>query len=228
MQWYKVTLSMSSPSGTPWQADTIFGHLCWRLRHNQGDKTLSNFLEWFLAGQPALLLSDGFPDELLPKPLLFALPRSEGIGAFDQAKETKKQVFLSRKDFTRAIHGDLFIPEKQDEKVDGTLRIDVRNQINRTTGTTGGEGQLYSFSSHWIRTVSIYLKIERGFETLVEELFTALKDTGYGKRKSVGYGAIEQVRMEAFPGFPVPPDANAFVSLSSFVPAESDPVRARH
>jgi CRISPR type III-A-associated RAMP protein Csm4 len=73
--------------------------------------------------------------------------------------------------------------------------------------------------------VVLYLKVENGYETLAHELFAILADTGYGKRKSAGYGAVRNLEFEPFRGFRSPSDANGFVSLSPFVPAAADPTR---
>ena len=55
---------------TPWQADTIFGHLCWTMRHNAGESELVSFLEHYRQNDPPVLLSNGFPAGLLPRPYL--------------------------------------------------------------------------------------------------------------------------------------------------------------
>jgi CRISPR-associated protein Csm4 len=46
---------------------------------------------------------------------------------------------------------------------------------------------------------------------------------GYGKRRAVGYGAIGAWELEPFNGFGSFEGADAFVSLSRFVPAAADP-----
>ena len=57
----------------------------------------------------------------------------------------------------------------------------------------------------------------------VRRLFQYIADTGYGKRKSVGYGQIEKYSFEPFKGFEIPANPDGFISLSNFVPAPSDP-----
>lgn len=40
MRSYRVEITPRSPWGTPLQADTLFGHLCWALAYTQGGKAL--------------------------------------------------------------------------------------------------------------------------------------------------------------------------------------------
>lgn len=55
------------------------------------------------------------------------------------------------------------------------------------------------------------------------QLFQYITDTGYGKRKSIGYGQIESMIFEPFDGFKQPEKINGFVTLSNFVPSADDP-----
>src|SRR4030042_1888807 len=70
MNWYLAKLEMASWAASAWQADTIFGHLCWGMRYLYGEEKLQDFLEWYENGMPPILLSNGFPGELMPAPLL--------------------------------------------------------------------------------------------------------------------------------------------------------------
>ncbi|MBI2917264.1 MAG: hypothetical protein HYY01_04645 [Chloroflexi bacterium] len=225
MNWYTVRLTLRRPTGTPWQADTIFGHLCWALRHRRSEPALGELLDWYREGMPPFLLSDGFPGDLLPRPLSLSPPRAETREAFREGRDARKQTYLTMSDFRRALAGEPFIPERVEDT--GTTRATLKNQISRLTGTTGEEGNLFPFTEYWIPQVTIYLKIEVGFEGEVKEMFEWLAETGYGKRKSVGYGAIGGLDFRRFDGFPAPAGANGFVSLSPFVPAAGDPTEGR-
>jgi CRISPR-associated protein Csm4 len=63
---YRLTIRLKSPIGTPWQADTIIGHLAWMERFKEGESGVKAFLSPFLKGEPPFVLSDGFPEDLLP------------------------------------------------------------------------------------------------------------------------------------------------------------------
>lgn len=228
MNWYVVKLKMQSASGTKWQADTIFGHLCWAFYYLEGPKALEDFLEYYQEGIPPLLVSNGFPGDLLPQPLLLPTPvlikgkLCEQIAKFEEEKQRKKRDYLKVEDFDKILQGEIFIPSATENQPKS--RATLKNQISRLTGTTGGEGQLFTFEEHFWAVVTIYLKIEGDFVDTVKELFQYLKDVGYGKRKTVGYGQIKEISFEAFKGFSIPSNTNGFVSLSNFVPAPNDPL----
>ncbi len=231
LNWYIASLKMQSASGTLWQADTIFGHLCWALRYLEGEKALDEFLEWYGAGLPPVLVSNGFPGDVLPAPLLkpSASPVSgelrEQYETFKKEKWKRRVAYLSQGDFARALHGEMLsVTAAPDKSETCQTRATLKNQISRLTGTTGDEGNLFTFEEHWWDTVTIYLKIETGFEKQIESLFDYLRNAGYGKRKSAGYGQIRSFTFQPFAGFDRPGDANGFVSLSNFVPAQDDPV----
>ncbi len=105
----------------------------------------------------------------------------------------------------------------------------LKNQINRLTSTTAGEedtgGHLFSFSQYRWKYVSIYARIADDFVETARQLFQYLGQSGYGKRKSVGYGQLSLLEFKEFTGFSSPPDANGFISLSNFVPAANDPAQ---
>ncbi|MBI4333806.1 MAG: hypothetical protein HY673_21300 [Chloroflexi bacterium] len=230
MIWYIVKLKMQSASGTLWQADTIFGHLCWAVRYLDGEKALTEFLEWYREGMPPLLVSNGFPGDLLPRPLLPPPPAPTSGSLADQFKnfqfEKKRRAttYLRPDDFGAALRGEEpVLPDKDQNMVPGR-RTTLKNQISRLTGTTGEEGRLFTFEEHFWNSVTIYLKVEPGFVDETKAAFEYLRDLGYGKRKSVGYGQIKSMTLGPFGGFGNPPGANGFVSLSNFVPASNDPI----
>jgi len=231
MNWYRVLLEMRSWSASTWQADTIFGHLCWGMKYLYGEDELTSFLGAYGAGSPPLLVSNGFPGDLLPKPLM---PRSSATPAsledqkkeFVRNKDAKRARYLSVAEFSRVISGERVSDVLTDEKERGQYEIrhvTLKNQISRLTGTTGEEGKLYPFKEfHW-KTVSLYLKIADAFVDKAKSLVDYLAESGYGKRKSVGYGQLKKLSFDPFAGFQSPSDANGFVSLSNFVPSSNDP-----
>ena len=237
MQTFRVTYHLRSAVASAWQADTIFGHLCWALRYLDGEEALLRFLESYRNGEPPLLVSNGFPQGLLPRPLAPPSRRQPGASLeeqtkhFGRMKETRKITLLTLDEFNRAIKGEEVEPTTG--KIQPRINVTLKNQISRLTGTTGEEGNLFEFEeTFWSQVdgnttraipVSIYLKIREGFEQQAKRLFAFVAEQGYGKRKSVGYGEIRSMEFEPFDGFDSPADANGFVTLSNFVPAESDP-----
>lgn len=237
MQTFRVTLNLRSAVASAFQADTIFGHLCWALRYLEGEEALREFLGYYREGIPPFLVSDGFPGDLLPGPLLPPEPPQTDISltkqkeAFDSAKNTRKVGYLTVDEFNRVIKGERVQPYAG--KHQPHERNTLKNRIDRLSGTTGDNGELFEFEeTYWSWNdgnstypipVSIYLNVEKGFEEQAKRLFQFVAEQGYGKRKSVGYGTIDSMEFESFNGFSLPSDPNGFVSLSGFVPAENDP-----
>ena len=240
MKWYQATLEMQSWTASAWQADTIFGHLCWGMRYLHGEGELASFLAAYQDGSPPLLVSNGFPGSLLPKPVLPPTPIDSTMSLKDQReesarhKDSKKVSYLAPEEFARVINGEQFSEvlrgreqhQKEAGKTDEdfeTRRVTLKNQISRLTGTTGEEGRLFPFEEFYWKTVSIYLKVQEDFVGKAKDLFDYLAQVGFGKRKSVGYGQVKSLLFKPFDGFPVVSGANGFVSLSNFVPSSGDP-----
>ena len=227
MIWYSVKFKMKSWVASAWQADTIFGHLCWGLLYLQGIQKLQDFLDKYKKGQPPLLLSNGFPGDFLPAPLLPVIPIDHSLSledqklAYEEMKTRKKARFLSLDNFNQVIKGQQ--PSAALDSPAEYHRVTVKNQINRLTDTTGQEVSLYNFPEQYSSYITIYVKVEEDFVSTARDLFQYIADTGYGKRKSIGYGQIEKYSFDPFNGFMPPTESNGFVSLSNFVPSPSDP-----
>ena len=230
MDWYRARLEVKGATLTAWSADTIFGHFCWFLRREHGEARLRELLDACINGSPPLLVSNGFPGDLLPRPVLPRPPRDstrslpEQMKDFDLMKKASEISLVSAADFDGIRTGKAVVVQKPDT---GWSRcIALKNQINRLTGTTGEEASLFSVEEHFTPLVTVYLKVSDKWTDNVGDFFTAyLTASGYGKRKTVGYGRVSTAVIEAFPGFITPAAANGFVSLSNFVPAAGDPVR---
>jgi len=193
LKWFRVKFGLKSWVASPWQSDTIFGHLYWGMRYRYGEESLQDFIHSYEEVAPLLLVSNGFPGDLLPRPIVAPLnidvtrPLEEQRKQFCDYKEARKGRYLTSQDFARAINGETsMLPTESipfEEK-----RVTLKNQLNRLTSTTGEEGALYNFEEYYWPEVSIYLKLEDEFVDMARSLFQYIADTGYGKRKSVGYG----------------------------------------
>lgn len=227
MKTYRLKIKLQSSFLTPWQADTIFGNLCWIIAWSEGEVALIAFLDEYKNGKPAFILSDGMPGDLLPAPAHLSLLEQKGkcFEAFMKAKKLKKVRWLQSDMFESVRKGSIEI-----EPTEGINHFreftTLHSSINRITGTTGEEGSLFQLPEYVIEhnEISIYLKIKDGWKEKVFSLFKALSLTGYGKKKSVGKGAFEiSGKLEPYEKFNDFDGANAFVSLSNFVPAKNDP-----
>jgi len=200
------------------------------MRYLHGEGELKDFLKLYDDGTPPLLISNGFPGELLPNPIMppssieRTIPPEEQRKKFQHYKQAKGSRLVTQAEFSRAINGQVIVPSPETRSGE-TTRITLKNQLNRLTDTTDEEHPLYNFEEHYWPEITVYLKVAPDFVDMAEELFQYIADTGYGKRKSIGYGQIESKSFEPFDGFSEPQKANGFVTLSNFVPAPNDPLR---
>jgi len=228
LSWFKVKFKLKNWIASAWQSDTIFGHLCWGMRYLHGQDRLNAFLGLYDAGTPPLLVSNGFPGDFLPKPIIVpvaidrCLPPDVQRDQFRQHKEAKANKWLTVEEFTRALSGEA-IPLSVESRTTEEKRVTLKNQLSRLTSTTGEGGALYNFEEYYSPEITTYLKVTDDFTDVAKQLFQYVADTGYGKRKSVGYGQIESISFERFAEFKYPEEPNGFVTLSNFVPAASDP-----
>jgi CRISPR-associated protein Csm4 len=70
MQNYRLNIKLKSPVITPFHSDTLWGHICWALRYSQGEKELLDFIDCYRSGDPPLIISNAFPKNYLPFPVL--------------------------------------------------------------------------------------------------------------------------------------------------------------
>lgn len=93
MRDLRITFRVATSVGTPFQADTLFGHFCWAIAYTEGEESLKEFLASYENSAP-FLISDGFPALFhedkrtrfyLPYP---EIPPEEGAGE-DLEKELK-------------------------------------------------------------------------------------------------------------------------------------------
>lgn len=216
MQTYRITLITNSGILTPFQADTIFGHLCWAVAHKEGDENLQKFLKPFKEGNPPFIISDGFPADLLPKPLtaeIFADP--------EKRKDVKKIEFVNCEEFDVVRKGEKFEPSKKRPSIE--YRTTSHSRISRLTWTTPLEGGVYSLEEYFVPHISLYLKVvSESWRDKVVDLFTELSKSGYGRKKSIGQGQFEVTDVKEF-DFDAIENPDGFVTLSNFCPQEKDP-----
>lgn len=220
MKTYKLELTTYSGFATSFRADTLFGHLCWVVAHQEGEEGLQEFLKPFEQENPPFILSDGFPADFLPRPFSAEFnPEDQG-----KVKEIKKTAWVSFDDFDKIRKGDSFNPKPIDDE---TVRLSVftHNAISRLTNTTLSEGGVYSLKETLIPNVSIYVKvISDEWKGKVVALFKELSKTGYGRKKSIGKGQFSVEGISEF-SFDAIKASNGFVTLSNFCPAKNDPTK---
>jgi len=229
MNTYRLKIKPQSSFLTPWQADTVFGSLCWIIAWRYGEEALTNFLQEYKSHNPVFVLSDGMPGDLLPAPshLPYMLTKTENREDYEKGKKLKKVFWISAEKFESVRRGHIQDDIFEDDKPFKNF-TSLHSSINRVTGTTGEEGALFELQEYAlgtsVHTISIYLKIRDGWEEKVFSLFNDLSLMGYGKKKSVGKGSFKIIGgLERFVTFESLEDSNGFVSLSNFVPSVNDP-----
>jgi CRISPR-associated protein Csm4 len=227
---YRLRFTLAGPTATPWQADTLWGHLCWALRRRRGEAALAGFLGSYAAGEPPIVLSDGYPEgrllrPLLPPPNVSGEKRAAILAARRAKAAAGTFVDLDTFDLLRRAPDSAIRNPQSAFDAPAQRRILVqRNQIDRRTNTAGGEGgALFTVAEHHAAVVDVYVRLAAGVLPLLRELLDDLQHEGYGKRRVVGYGAIAGWDVTPFGGFAPFPEADAFMTLCRFVPAAADP-----
>ncbi|NPV46793.1 MAG: hypothetical protein HPY69_07535 [Armatimonadetes bacterium] len=238
MRDYRIRLRLTAPTGTPWQSDTVFGHLAWQVaRGALPDVSLEDFLAAFRDGSPPFVLSDGFPGDLLPRPFLpVAAQAAASQEEYKQQRERRKSRFVTAEDFASIRQGNGTTWKGHDDPWE---RFEVPHaSLNRVTETTTGPGgeaeggaffqtELMAIRDPGLDYLSLYLRAEPPWAERVAELLEGLSLLGFGRDRSVGIGAFEVQDCQPWDGFSPLAEANGFVSLSSYCPAATDPTRGR-
>lgn len=215
-----------SPFGTPPLGDTLFGQLCWAIRHRAGEAQLRELLDGYLENKPFAIVADALPAGYLPRP---ALPLSwfEQPANADR-KRLKKQVWIPHSALVKPLKSWL-LAAHSDHQVTGNPDFAVQeawpqphNNINRLTGTTG-EG----FTPYTMRqigfapdlTLDLHMVFDPERISMVElrELFENMGMTGFGRDASIGLGkfAVEDPVPTNLTG---PANANAYLTLAPCAP----------
>lgn len=227
MKAYRFVLEPLSPWCTPWQADTIFGSLCWELLKLHGEDSLKSFLQRYQTENPPFVLSDALPEGWFPRPLFTRLHQLPKLNF-----KPKLPDWLAEEHF-RALLGrpggalpNLSWPDP----IFSTRELHAT--IDRFSGTTAAAGgnlfevedwALHPAATPASRRLSLYIRTEDSLE-LAATLLRSLATCGFGKKKSIGRGSFRLVgKPEPCQWMDSQPQANGFVALSHFVPHSSDP-----
>ncbi|HKQ06254.1 MAG TPA: hypothetical protein VJ464_14055 [Blastocatellia bacterium] len=211
----------------------MFGHLCWFIARRDGTETLEKFLKRYMVrqgdGDPPVLLSDGFPTGYLPRPIWVReapandLPKDQRVMRQQEMKRRYESSWLTLAQFNQWRRGEDLEPSTLADQAQALIypHTTTRNWVNRLTDTAGDP---FDMREIILPRLTIYWRIEDESLSLVEDFLIDLMESGYGKRKSIGYGQVESFTLpELFSGFADVVNANGFVTLSRFVPAPDDP-----
>jgi CRISPR-associated protein Csm4 len=251
MTIYRLTIRPLTSFRTPLQSDTIFGHLMWALRYLEGEDALLAFLDRYRTGEPPLLVSAGFPGDTLPVPVLPSTDENEedegDSGLADQTVKAMLRKALEDDRYLPLPQWHELAPALSAERLDD-LREEARSQLRRLRVTatrqaitrtavdrmTGSarEGRLFvSEETFYVpqRTFDIWHKVLVKDDDMVKRLnqwWDWVRRNGFGRGKSSGHGAFRIVGdglTEAGGDLSQVEEPNGFVSLSAWIPRQSDP-----
>lgn len=193
------TLRPRTAFATPLLGDTLFGQLCWMLRHGWGEARLEQLLAGYTAEQPFLVVADAFPADHLPLP---ALPSALWAKRSDDPKERKllKSIVWFPADLLSQPL-DTWQQQAVDRRpanADFSSRPQPRNSLNRLTNATGkGDGfSPYTVRQHWygraaVLDLHVRLDESRLSRAELHTALAALGAAGFGKDANVGLGKFD-------------------------------------
>lgn len=222
---------------TPLQADTIMGHVFWRIKQTMGGVELEKFLTK-MKGRPVCTISDAMPEGLLYRPVLLGTMPTQSAD-FDAAKR-----FAGTQYIPDYALGDRTCLVNHPKAASRGSRFDDKwvwkNQINRQTGKVDDTGGLYIIPTTMtknradhsnsqteedygcLRILMDVFDIDTYREYDIERKVADVLRDGFGKKKSTGYGIFDIKR--DWQGWHAPVQKGGhFVALSGFVPRRSDP-----
>jgi CRISPR-associated protein Csm4 len=218
----KLKLKLKSGLLSELQSDTIYGHFCWRLKEQLGEDKLAEFLQCYREDKPVFTLSNGLIENFL------------------KHKEIKTKKFITLEQLNLFLNGETIAYEDSFEKTEikslrtprlmQDLRVSV--EIDRNT-FSHKEGQLFSYNPFYVddeedQTFFIVLiKIldaEKFISFQCEEMLKSVFETGFGKKKSSGYGQFEVLDLTDYSVFKDPKETDGFLTLGNYLPSANDKI----
>jgi CRISPR-associated protein Csm4 len=222
MRSYRYTLRPLSAFGTPMAGDTLFGQLCWTLRHQLGNARLHSLLQGYTEGRPFTVLSDALPAGHVPMP---SVPSSLWqTPANGDRKELKRRRWLPLSALGLAFPTWQSHARSDADVAPQSVRAQSHNSINRLTGITG-EGQFapYVMPQIWFDPAmcfDLHVVLDEALLSLVEltEALDFMGATGFGRDASIGLGKFECIGDATIVTWANHSDANSYLTLSPCAP----------
>ena len=248
MARYRLIIKPTSSFQTPLHSDTLFGHICWALRYLKGEDELLKFLKSFNDDNSPLILSDGFPKDYLPMPVLRPLSLDEEkelqqkyrtklefaremkmlkkvsyiqVSAMEMLKNELSYYNL----YTKHLLGEILLenPRGTEDKPFSKTDEVWHNAKNRLTDRVI-EGKLFAKQDTFYgegAELNVYIEDTYFERKILCEIFNFISKSGYGADKSVGRGAFEYDLLDGW-DLPETENPNAFMTLSHYHPKEGD------
>lgn len=186
IQAYRLEINPKTAFGGKILGTTLFGQICWSIVERYGQNRLEELLNGYTENKPFLVVSDGFPENYLPLPILPSyFWQEQNI----DRKELKKRKWLAVKNISESPDKWQLLAEKIDF---GCEQNHLHNSINRQTASTG-ECQFAPYQSDeiWFSgNLDIYflLDTEKFSASELEQVIRDISNIGYGRDASIGLG----------------------------------------
>ena len=230
MMLFRARIRLEGPLASPLASGMIFGQLCWGVRELESEAAL---VAWLNAPEALWAVSDAFPADCLPRPLLAARSRPAEVdaGTYSERKALRNHTLMTRTGFLqhrRAMDDAHLGADELCSPADETHRL-ARNSIDRHTGRALDAGGLYFRTETWPREASpansgvggvggpdrdLYVEAPEGDAGRLRALLAHLGDVGFGKSAGLGRGRFRVLDVSADPDLAALAGADRFVSLS--------------
>lgn len=245
---YLWKIKPTSSHMTPWQSDTIYGHMLYAVSMLYGREEYDKIVNEFIELKSPFIVSDGFINERLPLFNKTQVNRGDTeffsqeinkdlIETVKLLKKINKIKNISVDEFNKLrtsqySNKDFILDKLKNSQNENKSKINtsiqstalvLHNNINRLTGTTVEDG-IFSLKEIFINgdiCVFIKLRSDFSFEKL-DNILKFIEENGFGKKVSSGKGAIERVVLEKYNGFQDIENPDAFISLSNYTPKDGD------
>ena len=215
MKTLQLHIRPLSAFATPPLGDTLFGQLCWILRHVHGEAQLEKWLEGYTTGAPFLVMSDFLPRGFVSRPTVPPGMLGFDVDDVEKRKAMKRQCWLPQaaleKPLSQWCDHLCEVPRSStDPKKVEPWRLQsarMHNSLNRlTTTTSSGEAgfapwqrQLLWFGRNVGLTCWLCFDDSRIDEDNLCEAIGFMGQQGFGKDASTGCGRFEVVGKEPWP-----------------------------
>lgn len=238
---YKISLTLKSALGTKLMTDTIWGHICFGILYNQGEKALEEFIDQYpkisdkdISGKiPPLIISKPYNKNMLPlakSTLLLEDEKIDNLSKYRKLKKKKKINEIPFQLYNEKIDSRIFekMEKFKDENIEN-IYIETsrtRNRIDRFSNSTS-ENSLYDVAEYWYANKKDYDYLNQTFDVYIYsiyekgeiyDLFKNGLESGYGADSSTGKGVLKVSEPEVIE---FPKKGNIAMSLSYFVPHKS-------
>lgn len=245
MTLHRYHITPNSAVGSPLKSDTLTGQLLCLYREKYGETALETLIDEMKEGKLPFILSDAFPHDTLPLPVLPPILRKEfdqicedrdlkdKFKALSLQKQFKKKFLWIRLEqwlqlreslSMKALFGFyLNLSSKGSTGLEQKIVAELHNIIDRNTGRTLGEGGLFTTENTWYRfrqeqpALDVYAQVQSEFLEELDDLMQRLELVGYGRDASVGKGQLTIKRdTQDFSSLEECPHHNHWLNLSTY------------